>query len=74
MLECTKHHHTKGELDHSDPLVHSMREEKKSRTGVSKWISSGKLNLFSDGKTALVRCVCRATTLERLREEEEEEG
>lgn len=53
MLECTKHHHTKGELDHSDPLVHSMREEKKSRTGVSKWISSGKLNLFSDGKTAL---------------------
>jgi len=52
MLECTKDHHTKGELDHSDPLVHSMRVETKSRTGVSKWVSSGKLSLFSDGKTA----------------------
>jgi len=54
MLECTKDHHTKGELDHSDPLVHSMRVETKSRTGVSKWVSSGKLSLFSDGKTAKV--------------------
>ncbi len=50
MLECTKDHHLKGELDTSSPLILSMSEERKARTGMSKWISSHKIRLFSDGK------------------------
>jgi len=49
MLECSKDHHM-NELDTNNPLIRSMSEHTSQVTGMSKFCTSGKLRLFSDGK------------------------